>query len=103
MVSPDGVGNRSRLGLTGRGREPSCMALRRRGRTAAASGISLLLHGLFLAAMVYGVRAVKPPPEAPPIEIQLIAPFVQPKLTPAISPSPAPSSASQRAQPSRPA
>jgi len=78
------------------------MAGRRRRRTAAASGISLALHGLFLAAMVFGVRAVKPPPEAPPIEVQLIPAFIQPKPVPAPTPPPAPSAAAQRAQPSRP-
>ena len=46
-------------------------------RAAGAAAISLALHGLFLAAMVLGVRAVRPPPEAPPIEIRLL-PALQP-------------------------
>jgi len=73
------------------------MAVRQRNRTAAVA-ISLALHGLFLAAMVLGLRAVKLPPEASPIQVELIAPFAQTRPSPAVvpTPSPAPARAAQR-------
>ena len=47
-----------------------------RNKAAGASAISLVLHGLFLAAMVLGLRAVPPLPEPPPIEVTLVPPPV---------------------------
>lgn len=59
-------------------------------RAATASAISLGLHALFLAAMVLGLRAVAPPPEAPPIQVQLIPPLplLQQRSAPARAPPP---------------
>jgi hypothetical protein len=91
MVSLGAVGNRRLWAVWNQS-----MAARHRKRTAAASAISLALHGLFLAAMVLGLRAIPPPPEAPPIQVQLIAPFVQDRPRPALTPSPAPSRAAPR-------
>jgi hypothetical protein len=76
------------------------MLLRMRGRNqrraAGATAISLVLHGLFLAAMVLGVRAVQPPPEAPPIEIQLMPALLQP---PPVKAPPTPPRTPQHALP----
>jgi hypothetical protein len=73
------------------------MRARDRKRAAGASAISLVLHGLFLAAMVAGLRVIPPPPEAPPIEIQLIPPIPVPVSQPA--PTTGPVSAPRQAAP----
>jgi hypothetical protein len=69
--------------------------------TASATGVSLLLHVLFLAAMVLGVRAVQPPIEERPIEIEIVPPFVPqpPSARRATTPPPPPAAAARPAPP----
>ncbi len=50
------------------------MALRRRERAAWATGLSLVLHVLFLAGMVLGLKVDEPPPEGRAMEVRLIPP-----------------------------
>jgi hypothetical protein len=57
-------------------------------RAVGATAISLVLHGLFLAAMVLGVRAVKLPPEASPIEIRLLPALLAPPPVKAVQTPP---------------
>jgi hypothetical protein len=54
------------------------MRRRDQRRTTGAIALSLVLHALFLAAMVLGVRALKLPAATPPIEIQLMPALIQP-------------------------
>jgi hypothetical protein len=96
MVRPSAVGNRRRFGLLMAARKLFCMRGRDQRRAAGAMAISLVLNGLFLAAMVLGVRAVKPPSEPPPIEIRLLPALVQP---PPVKAPPAPPRAPQHAAP----
>ena len=54
------------------------MNVRKRRRTAWATGLSLVLHVLFLGGMVLGVRVVTPPEGDRPMEVRLIAPPERP-------------------------
>ena len=47
----------------------------RPARAAVAAATSMVLHLLFLTAMVLGLRVIKPPPESPAIELQIVPPF----------------------------
>ena len=69
---------------------------RHRKRAAGASAVSLILHVLFLAAMVAGLRVVAPPVEDRPIEISLLRPA---PIDPVTRPTPAPSRTPERVAP----
>lgn len=47
----------------------------RPARAAIAGAASLVLHLLFLTAMVLGLRVIKPLPEPPSIELRILPPF----------------------------
>jgi hypothetical protein len=57
------------------------MTVRKRRRAAWATGVSLGLHALFLAAMVLGLRVAVPPPEERALEVRLV-PALQPPPPP---------------------
>ncbi len=61
-----------------------------RKKAAGASAISVALHGLFLAAMVLGLREVKLPAETPPIEVTLVPPPIFTPVRKAETPTPSP-------------
>jgi len=67
------------------------MSVGKRRRAAWATGLSLVLHALFLAGMVLGLRIVPPPEEDRAMEVRLIAPPPQapPRPEPA-RPAPVP-------------
>ena len=66
-------------------KQPSASGRHR--RTAWATGLSLVLHGLALTGMVLGLRVVAPPPEDRAMELRLI---------PAFEPQPRPEVAHRR-------
>jgi hypothetical protein len=66
------------------------MTVRRRRRAAWATGLSLILHALFLAGMVLGLRVVTPPPEDRAMEVRLMPPSRTPPRPASVRLPPAP-------------
>jgi hypothetical protein len=72
-----------------------------RRRNAASLAVSLVAHGVVLAALVAGIRIYQPPAPAPPIELLLLPPF--PTQRPPVKPVLAkPATSSRVAAPAAP-
>ena len=77
----DGMGFAQAIPMTGR-------PPRKRGR-GVATGLSLVLHALFLLSMVAGLRVLPSPPEERPLEVRLIPEVAAtPRPAPIVAPLP---------------